>query len=488
MRAIRGHPLVFFLVVLAALGGSVAWLTLKPRQYDASARLLVTPLPQDDRDFLGFDLLRDSGDPTRTVQTAATLVESRPAAAAAARTLNNGWSADRVRNAISVKPEGESNIVAVTATADGARLAARVANTFVDSSLAQRRGALVRQIDAEISRLGAQGGSAATNRIAQLQALRQRGDPTLSLSERAVPPTSPSGASPPIIVALALVAGLALGTGACILLELTGSRIRDEDEAISLYPLPVLARVPELSRRKRRSPGGGRGWYMPPPIREAFRTLVVQLERVGNPKVLMVMSASSGDGKTTTAVNLAVSLAATGRRVVLMDFDMRKPDVGRALKLADALSLADMIDPSASLSDLVREAPGLPLLQVLATGAAREGDYALVEVLGRRFPEFLAEARESADYVVVDTAPLGAVSDALRLTDQVDEIVVVARAGRTERGNLEVMRELLDRSGKHPLGMILVGGAGAASSHYYSYGMTARRGLPLPAEPHPEHR
>jgi capsular exopolysaccharide synthesis family protein len=192
------------------------------------------------------------------------------------------------------------------------------------------------------------------------------------------------------------------------------------------------------------------------------------------------MSASTGDGKTTSAVNLAVSLAAAGHPAVLMDFDMRKPDVAKVLKLKETRSLVDMIDSKASLDSLVREVPGLPQLKVLATGAAREGDYALVEVLGRRFPQFLAEARRMAEYVVIDTAPLGAVSDALRLTDEVDDIVLVTHAGRTDRGNFDVMRELLERSGKRPLGMIVLGEVPAASGRYYAYGMAQRRAMAVP--------
>jgi tyrosine-protein kinase len=482
IRAVRAHRLVFVLVVLAALLGSGAWLTLKARDYEATARLLVTPLPQDDHDFLGFELLRDSGDPTRTVQTAATLVESRPAAARTAAILGRGWTADKVRNDLQVKPEGESNIVAVTATAQNAALSARLANTFVTNSLSQRKDSLKKQIDAEITRLTPQAvrDKAAAQRISQLQALSQRGDPTLAVSEQAVAPTSAAGPSPALIVVLAFVAGLALGVGACILLELTGHRIRDEEEATALYPVPVLARVPELSRRKRRSPSGGQGWYMPPPIREAFRSLVVELRREPGHNVLMVMSASTGDGKTTSAVNLAVSLAAAGHPAVLMDFDMRKPDVAKVLNLKETRSLVDMIDPKATLDSLVREVPGLPQLRVLATGAAREGDYALVEVLGRRFPQFLAEARRMAEYVVIDTAPLGAVSDALRLTDEVDDVVLVTHAGRTDRGNFDLMRELLERSGKRPLGMIVLGEVPAASGRYYAYGMAQRRAMAVP--------
>jgi tyrosine-protein kinase len=475
LRAVRAHRFLFALVVCAALAGAVAWITLGTPKYESTARMLVTPLPQDDRQFLGFELLRDSGDPTRTVQTAAGLIESRQIADQTAKVLDTGWTGKKVEKHIQVNPEGESNIVTITGSDDTPRGSARLANQYAKSALAARAKSLDGQITAEIARLKATPSPAAGARIANLEGLRQRGDPTLSQAQAAVAPDKKSGAPAPVVVALALIAGLALGTGAAVLLELTAQRIREEDQAIELYPLPVLARLPTLSGRKRRPPKGAVGWFMPPPIREGFRTLVVQLEREREERVLMVMSASTGDGKTTSSVNLAASLAAAGHRVVLMDFDLRKPDVSRALGMTSEHALTHLIEPHTTLADLVQPAPGFPSLSVLATSAARPGDYALVEALARRLPELLAEARQSADYVVIDTAPLGEVSDALRFADQADDILFVARMGKTRRRNLEMVRELLDRSGKVPRGFVLIGGVPALSSGYYGYGIQQRR-------------
>ena len=475
LRAIRAHRVLFALVVVAALAGALAWITLGSPEYKATARLLVTPLPQDDRQFLGFELLRDSGDPTRTVQTAAGLIQSRQAADQTARTLGKDWTGKKVESHIKVQPEGESNIVTVTGAADSGRGSARLANTYARSALSARRRSLDRQITAEIARLRNEGTTQARARITDLEALRQRGDPTLSLAQPAVAPDKQSGAPALVVVLLALLAGLALGTGAALILELTAQRIREEEDAVGVYPLPVLARLPQLPQRKRRAPKGAIGWFMPPQIREGFRTLVVQLEREREERVLMVMSASTGDGKTTSSVNLAASLAAAGHRVVLMDFDLRKPDVARTLNMGSEHALTDLVDPQSSLSDLVRPAPGFPSLQVLSTGAARPGDYALVEALARRLPELLAEARQSADYVVIDTAPLGEVSDALRFADEADDILLVARMGKTRRRNLEMVRELLDRSGKVPRGFLLIGAVPVLTSSYYGYGVHQRR-------------
>jgi capsular polysaccharide biosynthesis protein len=492
-RAVRAHRLVFVLVVAACLLGSLLWLAVRSPDYEASARLLVSPLPQEDQEFLGFDLLRESGDPTRTVQTAATLVESQRAAELTARALGDDWTATRVLDVVDVEPEGESNIVAVTAHADSAELAARVANRFVRSALTERNAALERQIDSELRRLRAQRSSqppttqegelTLEERISGLEALQQRGDPTLKLSQAAVPPDSSSSASAPLVVALALVAGLALGTGAAVLLEITGRRLRDEDEAVQIFPLPILARVPELARRFRPEPGGAQGWFMPPSVREAFRTLFVQLERSENARVIMLTSASTGDGKTTSAINLAASIASAGQRVILLDFDLRKPDVGMMVGSATEIPPMTLSNPAIALDELLVEVDGLPNLALLPTDAISGHDLGLVEVFAARVPDLIEQARQLADYVVVDTAPLGEVSDALRFTREVDELIVVVHPGVTNRSNFQVMRDLLRGAGDSPRGLLVIGDTSGGSNRYHAYGVArARKGL-FPGQP-----
>ena len=225
-----------------------------------------------------------------------------------------------------------------------------------------REQEIAEQVQAEIEALEARIEAVRGNETAeaellarrdQLQSVAASGDPTLGKSQEAVPPTSAVGASPALIVVLATLAGLVIGSAAALLMELFSRRLRDEDDATAIYPLPVLIRVPELAGRKRRGPVGA-NWFMPPEIREPFRTLSVQLDQPDGPHVLMVTSASAGDGKTTTAVNLAVSLAAAGNSVVLLDFDLRKPDVGWSLGLPDGTRLAELLAPSVSIEELLQ--------------------------------------------------------------------------------------------------------------------------------------
>ena len=201
----------------------------------------------------------------------------------------------------------------------------------------------------------------------------------------------------------------------------------------------------------------------------------------GRAHVVMVTSASTGDGKTTSAVNLAAAAAASGDPVILLDFDLRKPDVGRTLGVQAGTELTGLLQPETQLRDLLSPAPGLPALSVLTTSVA-EGDVALVEALSRRLPELIADARELCNYVVIDTAPIGEISDALRLVRDVDNIVVVTCPGSTNRANFEMMRDLLERTAYTPAGFLVIGDSTPRTSAYYAYGATGRELFALAGE------
>ena len=487
LRAIAAHKLVVALATLATLAGAIAWLTLRTPDYEATAEILVTAVPQADSTYIGLPLLRESGEPTRTIQTAATLIESASAAQLTAKRVGHGLTRTMVREAVTVNPKGESNILGVTAVATSGELAAQLANTFAESSLEFRRRRLAAQLNRTLRQLhtreaalkadGAAAGSDAASelqrRISALEAIANGDDPTLNISEPATPPQKPKGAASYLVIALALIAGFLLGTGIALAMRLAERQIRDEDEVLGAFPLPVLTRVPILSRRILRGHG------MPPGIREAFRTLIAQLEvRAPGDRVLMVTSASRNDGKTTSAVNLALSLVASGHRVVLIDFDLRKPDIARRLRMDAGQGLAPMLSPDARLTDLLLPAPLLPLLRV-ATAASTQGDVALLEALLRRLPAILEQAAEAADYVIVDTAPVGEVADAIKVVDHVDQVLLVVRPANTNRVNLEHARDLLSSTGRSPLGYIILGERRGGSNRYYTYGdeRTSRRVL-----------
>ncbi len=486
LRAIRAHPLLIAAVAIVAVATAVIWQESRTPTYKATAQILVTPTANNGA-YAGLPVIAESSsDPARTLQTATSVLESPAAALATSKQLRGHWTQKSVGEAVSVQPRGESDIVSISATAGTGVGAAALANAYARSALSVHATLLSSEATAQVNQLQARqkglpaGESANATQIAAqiatLSSVAAGHDPNFSLLQAATVPTSASGSSKKLIVVLALLAGLVIGIAAAMAIEYLNRRVRDEDEMLSLYPLPVLSRVPPLPRGAREV---ATAELIPPRIREAFRTLQVQLPpsspakggRAGaeGGRAIMFTSPSPRDGKTSTVVNFGLVLAAAGFRVILFDFDLRKPDIGARLGVhSDYL---DFFRTSAPLDDLLAESRSAPGLRVISTRV--EGEVTpLLEAVSRRLPELLREARELADYVIVDTPPVGQVSDALRAATTVDDIILVTRPGNTDRIELEHTRELLDRMGHTPAGLLVIGESGSGDV-YAGYGANA---------------
>lgn len=478
LRAVTAHWLLVLLVAAAVVGAAALWAQMRPVEYEASAQMLVSPLDADDTAFLGLPYIRDTGDPPRTLQTAATLIDNKRAALMAARALGGEWTPEEVERAIEVSPQGQSSVLEVTAVAEDPEEAARVANRYVKAVLEVRRATLRPMVQASIestrdqlSRVpdGTTTASTLADRLSRLQGVADGEDPTLSIAQVASPPTESIGSSNILVLLIALIIGLVIGSLVALVVELLRpDRVTDEDELLGIFRLPVLTRVPELSRRARRAKGTS-PLATPPLVREGFRTLQVQLElEEGQHRSILMTSASSADGKTTSAINFALELVSSGHRVILMDLDLRKPDVGPALGIEATADVAALAEGRASLEQSLVELPAVSDLRILSI-AQQEG-FQVLEQLARRLPDIIEEGLEIADYVIVDTAPLGEVSDALPLVRAVDDVLLVARIGNTRVANLEAMRDLLTRVDREPIGWLLIGANTrlVSTSYYYA--------------------
>lgn len=494
LKAVRAYKWMVILTVVAAIGGAIAYLAIRDLDYEADAAILISPVSADDPTLLGLNVLRDSGDPARTAQTAAELLTTLDAAERTSMTLGEDeWPLKRVRDRIEVEPKGESDIISVIGTANDPTEAARLATVYARMALTSRKAQLRPEVNLARKRLRAEVAAlppgdptapALNARLTQLETILDSGDPTIRLQEAAAKPRSAINPSAVIALPLALLAGLALGSGAALLREFTDRRVRSLDEARVIYPLSVLTRVPMLSKKAMQKPDGAT-WMVPPQLREAYLSVSLQLEERGHPMgAVMVTSPTRGDGKTTSAINLAVTLAAAGKRVILMDFDFRNPNISGALDLTEnAHPASAILDSDIGLPDLLVNTP-LDRLRTLVVQPA-PGDAASAELISRRLPEFISEGRAIADHVVIDTPPLGEISDALRLAGHVDDILVVLRPGSTQRAHLTAVRDLLGRVGQKPEGFIVIGdpdGADGAGYKGYGYGAAATTGLVVGGE------
>jgi capsular exopolysaccharide synthesis family protein len=475
LRAVIAHPVIVGLVMLLTFAGSIVWLTHRATNYQATADILFTAVSSSGAGINGLPVLRESSDPTRLAQTAATLLDSPQAAVIAARHAGAGWTPTTVRQAIAVEPQGESDIIAITATAKSARLAQSLANSFANGSLQAHRELLRTQasvLPPTTTSTSPGVNVAGQEREALIASLVHGEDPNFSLSQAATLPTSATGTSKKLVLILALLAGFALGSGAAIGVEMLSDRVRESDDLLRLYELPVLAYIPALPRRKHASadPSSTDANLPPttPPVREAFQMVRVQLDAktgdaAGSGHVILFTSGSGGDGKTTSAINIATALADAGHRVILMDLDLRKPDLGRILGLEKMGGVVALVAGSAQLSDVLTPNDRVPGLNVLPAGVG--AGESLLSTVVAHLPTILEQVSDMADYVLIDSPPLGEVSDAYQFLPFVDEIIVVARPGNTRRGSFEFMRQLLDRAARAPFGMVIVG----ETAHHTSY-------------------
>lgn len=476
LNAVQRHWRLVVSVMVLAVVIATATLQRSSSSYSATASILVTPLPEGDAGFVGIGTVVDTGDPARTVQTAAALVDTPEAAARAAQTLGKGWSAGNVSAAVSVAPLGASDVLAVTATAPTPAQAQRVATVFARSAIAYRAGVVqsqisssISQLQARLTQLGTAGASspqaaALASGLEQLRSIQGTGrEPTLSLSQSAGPATG-NGASKALILLLALIGGFAVGSVAALALETFSRPVRDREEIASLYPVPVLAALPVIPGANRSH--GVAPWDIPAHIFEQIRMLRVQLSLAGDGRVVMVTSAGVGDGKTTVAAALAAAFSEVGRSVLVMDLDLRKPHLAELLGV-DRFPTGIAKRPPAGAP---RDVPQLPGVQVVP---APTGGLPEFEQLAGRLPMILEQARKSADIVIVDAAPVGEVSEALRVATICDDVIFVVHPRRTDRRRLVLARDLLQRAGRQPVGLVLVGETGLPRVHEsYAYAMS----------------
>jgi succinoglycan biosynthesis transport protein ExoP len=207
-------------------------------------------------------------------------------------------------------------------------------------------------------------------------------------------------------------------------------------------------------------------------VAENCRTIRTNLMFAGATplRVICVSSANPQEGKTTVTANLAISIAQSGKRVLVVDTDMRRPRVHRAFGVSGKRGITSVIVGELSLDEAIQDS-GIPNLSVMACGPVPPNP---AELLHRaRFAEILKEVRERYDMVIFDTPPLSAVADAAVLAPQVDGMLVVVRANSTTRDAVHVVLRQMRTVGARVIGGVMNAidpRAGERDPHYYYYG------------------
>lgn len=465
-------PLIIAVVVITT-GLAILYVLTATKTYEAEAQLRITPVAAGDPTLIGLPLIFDSSDPTRDVTTASQLVVTREVAELVAEDLDYAGDPGELMNNVSAEPVAQSDIVAVTAKADSPEDAANLANGFAEQAVVNRTRQLHAVIEKRLpplkKRLEEQPSGPLEQRINTLEELLAGPDPTLSVETKAVEPSGPVSPKPMLSVIGGLLAGLILGAAAAFAAQGLDPRLRREEQLRRLYRLPILARIPKETKRTPNQPLGPRS--LSPVVAEAFRTLrgTVSASRsqVGGRSIL-VTGSSPSEGKSTTGINLAASLASTGKKVILIEGDLRRPAVGRALALGAKRGVVSVLIESTRLEDALitsnQFGANLQLLLADYEGGWISDLFSLPAAL-----KMVDDAKSIADYVIIDSPPLTDVIDTLPLARHVDDVLIVVRPGTTRLSKLTQLGELLAENDIRPMGFAVVGTAqpGRGADSYY---------------------
>jgi Mrp family chromosome partitioning ATPase/capsular polysaccharide biosynthesis protein len=474
----REHAWLIALCVIVCLGATALYVARAPRKYRATADMLISPVPANTTTLIGLPVLFSSGDPTRDVLTASSLITTPQVAAVAARTLHLNESPDALLSNVSATPVGQSNLVAVTASASSAARAQQIANAFPQAVIATRAAALHQAINTIIPSLLAQVArlprtlrgqpGTVSDQLSQLETLASSPDPTMKLAAPAGLPTSPYTPRTKLSLAAGLFGGLIVGIALAFAYQALDPRLRREEELRELFPIPILAQIPrERRRRKPRRP------MLPTELSfgalEGYRTLRTMLasRARGRSRAYLMTGSSPAEGKTTSAIGLAAALAHGGSRVILLEADLRRPTIAQTLGLYLEYGTEDVIAGRVKLAEAltVAEFDGrtLRVLAVRRPGAAHADR--LSPSVARRL---ISDALSQADFVVIDSPPLTDVSDALPLANLADEVLIVARMGVSKLSKMARLHDMLVSQGTQPSGLVLVGETGPRAGYYYS--------------------
>lgn len=495
----RRWTVVIAALLIAAL--SAGFVLLKPKVYYAQAKVAVTPL-------INVAISPVPGSTANTLEpdmlTEAEVAKSVDIATEVRDSLGLSQSPETLVQSVSVTVVRDTTVMTVGFTSSDPQVASDVANAFAKTYLSQRHDAVAEQVSQAITPLQAslqqkrdqylrlQQEISATKNPAQAAALRQEAT-TLNLSienlqtkiddlesqgnvtqggtviQAAVTPAVPIGPNLPLAIALGLIVGAILGAALAIVRGLRDNKVGGRDELAQHLGAPVMAVIPRIEGWDhaekaelvtREEPGA--------PASEAYRTLAtnVRFFRSQQPlRVLVVTSAMPSEGKSATAANLAVVLAETGLRTVLVDADLRRPRASRFIGVSERAGLREALEGARDLVDVI-QATDTENLWIVGAGAVPADPVSLLA--GPNADAVFEGLRRVADIVVCDAPPVLPVADASVLAEESDAVLFVHDPSISNRTALEdAVRQLRTAGGA------IIGGVynnvSAAQRNYLGY-------------------
>jgi capsular exopolysaccharide synthesis family protein len=298
-------------------------------------------------------------------------------------------------------------------------------------------------------------------------------------------------------LAIAAILGFMIGSGVVFLIEYTDYTVKDSKDIEKYLELITIGEIPMFAGEKRK---GGRnkkvkkkkgrsgkesqnGNSLSPnlitvvdpkaPASEAYRSLRTNIGYSGvdrKVKLITVTSPGPAEGKSTTAANIAVSMAQAGKKVLLMDGDLRKPRVQKYFSLPNDVGLTDIIVNDFPLKFVIKTANDIQNLDVILSGTLPPNPTEILE--SQKMSDFLTRIREEYDLIVLDTPPVGQLTDGAILASLADGVILVVASGESNIDMARRAKAALERVNARITGAVLTkitGSSGGSYYHYYNY-------------------
>ena len=302
--------------------------------------------------------------------------------------------------------------------------------------------------------------------------------------DAARPPTEPIGPQKLRNIAVALIVGLVMGVSFAFVREALDTSVKTAEEAERLIHAAALAIIPferALPRwwalpssgenDKSRSESAALALLRRPSstLGESFQSLLtsVLLSTASHPpQALLITSSRAGEGKTTTALNLAISFALRGDAVLLIDADLRRPGIGEALRLSNKKGLSSFLAGVHSLEEVLGQFTSVSNLWILPSGPPSPNPAQLLS--SSAMESLVSDMRERFKFLIIDSPPILPVTDAMILSRLVDGVILVLESGATPRGAVTRARRMMEHVGARILGVVL-NKVDARRDGYYGY-------------------
>lgn len=415
VRVLRQHWVLIVALTLLGVAAAAGYSILQTPKYSSSAKVFVST----SGGASVSDLQQGNAFTQQRVKTYADLVTTPIVLLPVINELGLDTTGEALAGKITASAPLNTTLIEITATDTDPALAASLA-TSVSQSLTQVVGSIET--------------TAVSGESEQADAPAAQSPVRLTLVQHAAVPQSPISPNVPLNIALGALIGLALGVGTAVLRATLDTRIRNERDVELITDTPIIGGIVFDPKAKERplivhaDPHSPRA--------ESFRTLRTNLQYLEpgrGDRAFVVTSSIEAEGKSTTTANLAIALADSGARVLLVDADLRRPKVDAYLGIEGAVGLTDLLIGRAELADVVQRW-GRNHLYVLPAGRIPPNPS---ELLGSaQMLKVLDELKSTFDVVLFDAPPLLPVTDAAVLARSVGGAIVVVAAGRAHRQHL----------------------------------------------------